>query len=105
MPKFMFIYHGNGRDSGPPPPDQQEAAMKAWTDWMGGIGSALVDPGNPVGKSKSVASGGVGDRVENPAFGYSVVEAKSLDAACAMAKGNPMLTMGGSVEVAEILPM
>ena len=105
MPKFMFIYHGDGQVTGPPPPEEQEAVMKAWGDWMAKVGAAMVDPGNPVGKSKHVGAKGVSDTVENPAFGYTIVEADSLEKACDMAKDNPMIAGGGSVEVAEIMPM
>jgi len=85
--------------------EDQEAAMKAWGDWMGGIGAKLVDPGQPVGKSRAVTAEGVTDTVANAAFGYSIVEADTLDEACEMAKGNPMLHGAGSVEVAEIMPI
>lgn len=105
MPQYMFIYHGGGDLDGPPPPEEQDAVMKAWTDWMAGIGTAMVEPGNPVGKSVAVGAGGVSDTVQNPAFGYSVVEADSLEAACDMANGNPMIAGGGHVEVAEITPI
>ncbi|MGR3321419.1 MAG: hypothetical protein ACU0DK_05775 [Pseudooceanicola sp.] len=89
----------------PSTPEEQEAAMKAWGDWMGAVGAAMVDPGEPVGKSKSVSSDGVADDVAHAAFGYSIVEADTIEAACEMARGNPMITGGGSVEVAEIIPI
>ncbi|OWU86119.1 hypothetical protein ATO6_04480 [Oceanicola sp. 22II-s10i] len=104
MPKFLYIYHG-GAAGAPSTPAAQEAAMKAWGDWMATVGPALVDPGEPVGKSKSVTASGVSDDVAQAAFGYSIVEAESIEAACEMAKGNPMVAGGGSVEVAQIMPI
>jgi hypothetical protein len=44
MSKFLYLYRG------PTPmdaftPEQSAARGKAWTDWMSGVGSALVDAG------------------------------------------------------------
>jgi hypothetical protein len=37
--------------------------------------------------------------------GYSLIEAGSLDEAVTLAKGNPVLESGGSIEVVEALDM
>ena len=104
MAKYLFVYHG-----GRPPEGKAEMAkvMDAWGKWMGGMGSALVDGGNPVGKSSTVNSDGtVSDNGgSNPASGYSLVEAASLKDALAHAKGCPILGNGGSVEVAATIDM
>ncbi|SFT35354.1 YciI family protein [Sedimentitalea nanhaiensis] len=104
MPNFLFVYHGGGR------PESQEdidRVMAAWGKWMEDNGASLVEPGNPVGMSKTVSSGGVADDGgANPASGYTIVSAADIDAACAIAKSNPMVLDGsGSVEVAEIMQM
>mgnify|MGYP003387007795 CR=1 FL=1 len=103
MAKFMFAYHGGGM---PETPEEGEKVMAAWGVWMGGLGEALVDGGAPLGMSKTVSTGGVAnDGGANPLSGYSVVEASDMDAAIGMAKGCPILDAGGSVEVAEAMPM
>lgn len=104
MPKFLFVYHG-GDMTPPATPEAQEATMKAWGDWMASCGPALVDPGEAVKKSVTVTKSGTRDGADNAAFGYSVVEAASYDAACELAKSNPMVADGGAIEVAEINPM
>lgn len=100
MPKFIFAYHG-----GKMPETEAEIAaeMQRWSDWMKGLGEALVDPGNPVGISKTVSVDGVADDGGvNPVSGYSFVIADNMDAALTMALGSPMVTQGhGSIEVAE----
>ncbi|MGI3170211.1 hypothetical protein ACRARG_13755 [Pseudooceanicola sp. C21-150M6] len=101
MPRFLYVYHADQPMR--PDPEQAAEAMAAWGRWMEGLGPKLVDPGEPVGISKSVTKDGVLDRVENAAFGYSIVEADTMEEACEMAKGNPMVTGGGSVEVAEVM--
>jgi hypothetical protein len=102
MAKFIFVYHGG---SAPSSPEEGQKVMKAWMDWMGGLGAALVDGGNPAGMSKTVSAKGVAnDGGSNPVSGYSLVEAADMDAAIAMAKGCPILS-DGTVEVAECLAM
>ncbi|MEM9317858.1 MAG: hypothetical protein AAGA70_02490 [Pseudomonadota bacterium] len=103
MPKFLYIYHGG---QSPETPEAQNAVMRAWMDWIGGLGTSFIDPGNPVGLSKTVSADGVGDGGGvNPASGYGMVEAASIDDAVRMARGCPILGDGGTVEVAEIHEM
>ncbi len=65
--------------------------------WVGGIGDALINPGTPLGKPKTVSSGGVSDDSgSNRLMGFSIVKADSMDAALEMAKGCPFLEFGGS---------
>lgn len=101
MPKFMLAYHGGGM---PETPEEGERMMAAWMSWLGGLGEAVADPGNPVGLSKTVHHDKVtDDGGSNPLSGYSILNAESIEAACEMAKGCPILEGGsGSVEVAEI---
>jgi hypothetical protein len=104
MAKYVFVYHGGGR---PETKEAQEQAMAAWGQWFGSMGKAVINGGNPVGKSWTVKSNGsvVKDGGANPVSGYSLIEAKDYDAAVAFAKGCPMLAAGGSIEVAEALDM
>jgi hypothetical protein len=74
--------------------------MKAWQDFLGGIGDKLVDQGMPFGASKAVNGNGA-----LKASGYSVVTADGLDEAVTMAKGCPIFDRGGNVEVYEALEM
>ena len=69
--------------------------------------AAALDGGNPVGDSSTVKSDGsvASDGGANPASGYSLIEASSLDDALGKAKGCPILLAGGSVEVAEAIDM
>ncbi|MEX0280979.1 MAG: YciI family protein [Arenibacterium sp.] len=104
MPNFLYVYHGGSR---PETQEEIDKTMAAWGQWMETNGPALVDGGNPVGMSKTVSSGGIADDGgANPASGYTIIKADSLEAACAIASSNPMVVDGsGSVEVAEIIEM
>ena len=104
MPKFIFAYHGG---STPETPEEGAKVMAAWTAWFQEMGAGVVDGGNPVLQSKTVTKDAViDDGGANPLSGYTIVTADGYDAACAMAKGCPMVADGsGSVEVCEIHEM
>ena len=104
MAKYLFVYHGGSQ---PETEEEIAAVIDAWGSWMGSMGAAVVDGGNPVGMSstvnpdRSVADNGG----SNPASGYGLFEAADLDDAIAKAKGCPILDAGGSVELAECIDM
>lgn len=102
MPQFIFAYHGGKMAQ---TVEDQEQSMLAWGAWMESMGNALIQPGAPVGLSKTVKTDGTADHGgANPISGFSVVEADTLEVACDMASGCPLVKDGtGSVEVAEIL--
>ena len=104
MPKYVFAYHGG---SMPETADAQAAVMAAWGAWLGSLGDAVVDGGNPTGAARTVKADGstVDGGGTNAVTGYSLVQALDLDAAVSLAKGCPVLSAGGSVEVAEAIDM
>lgn len=103
MPDFLYVYHGGKR---PETPAEQEAVMAAWGKWMEDNGKAMVNPGNPVGMSKTVHAKGVTDNGgANPSSGFTIVRADTMDGALKIAKGCPILAAGGTVEVAPIMAM
>jgi hypothetical protein len=100
MAKFVLTYSGGG-----PMPEtdaEREASMAAWTGWFGGLGSAVVDPGNPFGGSSTVTGSGVSEGSSSGINGYSILSAGDLAGAVDMAKGCPILGGGGTVEVHEV---
>jgi hypothetical protein len=99
MANYLLIYHGG---SMPESQEDQAKVMQEWTSWFGTLGDKLVDGGNPVSQTRTIASNGsVSDGASNPSSGYSVIKAGSLDEAVALAKGCPVLHGGASIEVAE----
>jgi hypothetical protein len=104
MPDFIFAYHGGKM---PDTPEEGAKAMAEWEVWFGKLGDAIVNPGNPVGMSKTVSATGVADDGgANPLSGFTIVRAANIDAAVKMAKGCPMIANGsGTVEVAPIVEM
>ena len=104
MAKYLFVYHGGSK---PETAEEGQKVMAAWGAWLEGMGSAVIDGGNPVGQSSTVNSDGsvTGDGGANPVAGYSLIEASSDADAVAKAKGCPILASGGSVEIAEAFDM
>ncbi len=104
MAKYLFVYHGGKH---PETEAEVAAVMDAWGGWLGGMGAAVVDGGNPVGKSTTVNSDGsvTDDGGANPVSGYGMFEASDLDDATAKARECPILAAGGSVELAEVIDM
>ena len=114
MNEFLLIFRreANNGDA-QPSPEQMQAMMKDWQDWMGGIAAQnkLVDRGNRLdGNGKVVKPGAVitnGPYVEIKEVigGYTLIRATSLEDAAEISKGCPILKVNGTVEVREIVPM
>ena len=100
MAKYLLVYHGGEHARGR---GSTGEVMAAWGTWFQNLGPALADGGNPVWQAKTIAAdGSVSDGGgANPATGYSLIEADSLDAAVELAKGCPVLGGGATIEVAE----
>ena len=104
MAKYLFVYNGG---STPETEDEQRRVMDAWGAWLGGMGAAVIDGGNPVGKSTTVHPDGTvsDDGGANPTSGYSLIEAENVADAIRKARGCPILTAGGSIELAQAFDM
>ena len=95
MPKYLFVYHGGAMAQ---TEEERNEAMAAWGRWAEEAGPAIVDFGAPIGERAVVGPDG-----GNPASGYGLFTADSLDAAAELAQGCPVLARGGSVEVGEAI--
>ena len=104
MTKYLLNYHGGAM---PDSPAEGERTMKLWNDWMGGLGKALVDGGNPAGAWRTIAANGKVSEGggANPSTGYSILEAKSLDDAVSISKSCPILKACVSVVLADLMQM
>ena len=103
MGKYVLAYKGGGM--GETEAEQQEA-MTQWMNWFGALGDAVVDGGNPFGPSSTIApDGGVSEGGRSALTGYSIISAENLSEASDKAKGCPVLTSGGSIEVYEAMPI
>jgi len=103
MGKYVLAYKGGSMAA---TEAEQAAVMQSWISWFGDLGAAVVDGGNPFGASISVGSDGAQSAVASHGLtGYSILNADSVDAAATLAKGCPVLSSGGTVEVYEAMDM
>ncbi len=102
MPNYIFAYHESKK---PASPEEGAALMAKWKDWVSDLGDTMVNPGTPVGMSKTVSADGVtNDGGATPLMGFSVVQANDINAAITIAKTCPHLEIG-TIKVAEMLEM
>lgn len=113
MPKFMFLQRGGCENRPEMTPEQMQAGMKAWMDWVqqGTDAGWLLDPGGPltgdgavVQPDLSITDGPFAESKELVG-GYTIVEASDLAAACELAKQTMTLAGGGKIEVRPFAPM
>ncbi|MEU1208145.1 hypothetical protein [Nocardia sp. NPDC005825] len=100
MTKFLVLYKSDqsARERmAQGTPEEQAAGMKAWMDWAGRAGAALVDLGSPLGPGSVNADGGVG--------GFSILQADSAGDLQKVLEGHPHTESGGTIEVYEFLAM
>lgn len=99
MANYLLVYHGGNPPSSP---EEGQAVMQDWMTWMGGLGSAMVDGGNPISRAWTLSNDGTEEGGgANPATGYSVISADSMQAALEIAQGCPHLKSGGTIEIGE----
>lgn len=112
MKEFLFIFRrdfssGDGQLS----PEQLQQMTKPWQDWMGSIAAQnkLANSGNrlysegKVVKPDNVVTDGPYVEIKEAIGGFITVKADSLDEAAKLAKGCPILRLGGNVEVRGIV--
>jgi hypothetical protein len=104
MAKYVLLYSGG---TIPESPEAQAATMQAWTAWFTELGADVIDGGDPFGAGASTitSDGEVRSGGSLGATGWSAISADSLDDAVAKAKGCPLLTDGGTVDVYETVDM
>jgi hypothetical protein len=102
MANYLLAFHGGGM---PETEEEQARVLAAWGEWYEKLGAAIIDGGNPIGQTKTIAPAGSvsAGGGANPVSGYSIIAAEDIDSAVDMAQGCPILASGGSVEVAETL--
>jgi len=104
MSNYIFAYHGGKK---PESPEEGAKSMEKWKAWVSDLGDAAVNPGTPLGMSKTVSSDGVTDGGgSNPLSGYSIIKADSMEDVLEIAKACPFLDMDtATIEVAEVKEM
>ena len=113
MKEFLLIFRANvDNDPSQRSPEQMQATMKLWQDWLGSIAAQnkLVTSGDRLAAAGKVLKAGIvtdGPYVElkEAVGGYSIIRAGSLEEAADLSAGCPILKINGTVEVREVIKM
>lgn len=111
MKDFMMLFHSEPNPDFNPTPEQIQAEVKAWQDWMGSIGAQgkLKNPGEALGfEGKTMHSdGSITDgpyaELKEIVGGFIIVSSETIQDAIKLAEGCPALENGGKVEVRDIM--
>jgi hypothetical protein len=82
MTNFVLLAHGTMD----PTPEFRQAHQAWWASMQGHV----IDSGNPLVNGRSVAKDGQVTEPDQPALGYSIIEADTLQDALSLLEGCPM---------------
>ncbi len=110
--EFMFLFRFEPSNDYQPTETEMTEQHQAWGAFIGGIAiqERLVSThqlgfsGKQIFADGSIAEG-INVLANQTLGGNMVVRANDLDHAAEMAKGCPILQMGGTVEVRDVIPM
>jgi len=110
MKEFMMIFRNEKNDQPKPSPEQMQAMVKQWQDWIGGIAAqgkfvstnALGFEGKTVSADGLITDGPYAE-VKEIVGGYIIVRADDLNDAVELSEGCPTLLSGGKVEVRDVI--
>jgi hypothetical protein len=110
MKNFMMLFRTEKSDKPKPSPEQMQAMVKQWQDWIGGIAAqdkfvatdALGFQGKTV-HSDGVVTDGPYAELKEIVGGYIIVKAENIDDAVKLSEGCPTLAIGGKVEVRDVM--
>lgn len=109
MKEFMMLFRSEPSTERPTP-EEMQAQVALWQDWIGGIAAqgkfvgtnALGMEGKIVG-SDNVVTDGPYIEMKEMVGGYIIVKADDIDDAVRLSEGCPTLSVGGKVEVRDIM--
>ena len=103
MSRYLVTYHGGEM---PADPEAQQQVLQAFQTWAASVGSALLDPGAPLGQAKTVSASGISEGMSGASIsGYTLLEASSLDDAVRLLGSHPYVSRGGSLQVSELIEL
>jgi hypothetical protein len=112
MNDFILVIHRDMSPEAKPSPEEMQAVIKPFQDWVGSIAAQnkLVQPpqrwdaeGRVVRQNNAVVNGPFAE-IKESIGGVMLIRANDYDDAVEIAKGCPILHWGASVEVRMALP-
>ena len=110
MKEFIMLFRAEYSKMPKGSPEEMQAMTKRWMDWIGGIaaqnkladkGRRLTTEGRVVRVNKSVTDGPYTE-IKESLGGFSVLKVDSYEEAVEIAKGCPIFSVGGNVEIREV---
>jgi len=109
MKEFMMLFRSEERVERPTP-DEMQAQVKIWQDWIGGIaaqgkfvGTNALGMEAKIVRANNLITDGPFMAVKEMVGGYIIVKADNMDEAVKLSEGCPTLSYGGSVEVRDVM--
>lgn len=112
MKEYAFIFRNSSNPFVTQSPEQMQKTMTAWMEWMAGMAARnkIADKGNRLSmtngktvKTDNVVTDGPYTEIKEFISGYIIVKTDTIEEAVELAKGCPILTFGGNVEVREVV--
>ena len=110
MKEFMMIFRNDYTPDFKPSPEQMQASIKQWQDWIGGIAAQGKFVGtNRLGftgktlKPNNMVTDGPYAEIKEIVGGYIIVKSEDINQALELAHACPILNIGGSVEIRDIM--
>ncbi|MFP9113285.1 YciI family protein [Flavobacterium sp. RHBU_3] len=110
MKQFMLIFRNDFKSEFQQSPEQMQQVMTQWIDWLAGITAEgkMADNGNRLGSTgKTVRNELVTDgpftEIKEIVGGYIIVHGNEVGEAVLIAQKCPILSLGGSVEVRNVV--
>ena len=109
MPDYLFLFKGGLPSEASLSPEEMQQHMQKWFTWIASLrdkgiykgGEPLEKDGLIVTSDKTVTDGPFPESKEMIG-GYVMIESDSVEAASELAKGCPVLELGGKVEVRQV---
>jgi hypothetical protein len=108
--KLVFRYHFNPNYQ--PTPTEMETEGQKWGQWIGGLvqNGQFVTTSQLGHEGRVLNSDGIileGIHMQNTEVlaGDMIINAQDFEEALILAKGSPILEVGGNVEIREVIPM
>jgi hypothetical protein len=110
--EFMLLFRFEPNNDYKPSEEEEAASHQAWGAYIGGlaaqekfIGTSQLGFEGMLVQADQSTHAGIHVADNQTLGGNMIVKAASLEEATEIAKGCPILMVGGNVEVREILPM
>jgi hypothetical protein len=111
MKEFLLVFRGDYNNIPQGNPEEFKAMAKKWQDWRNKISKQgkwvaegkQLNPAGKVVKSNGMITDGPYTETKEVLMSYCTIKAESIEDAVELSKDCPHLTVGGNVEIRELV--